>query len=362
VTHAAHACTDCIARSWLLARLSAHLERVRARIEAALALSDEQLIRAVGGREQLDVRLEYLGLDVGDARARAASAGLELICRCDRLYPERLHGLPSPPALLHLAGGLDRFASLARQDPVAIVGSRRASPYGLEVARSLGRSLASSGITVLSGMALGVDSAAHTGALDAGAGTIAVLPGAAERPYPASKRNLYRQIIATGVAVSELPPETRIARWMFPARNRIIAALAAMTVVGEAGERSGALVTARLARRCGRPVGAVPGRITSPGARGSNALLADGARIVRGPQDVLDQLFGAGVRSAQTDDRARLAPDLGQLLSAIGEGRDTLAALERTGFPTQETLAALAMLELEGYVRRLPGGRFAPIP
>jgi DNA processing protein len=135
-----------------------------------------------------------------------------------------------------------------------------------------------------------------------------------------------------------------------------------MTVVAEAGERSGALVTARLANSCGRPVGAVPGRITSPRASGSNALLADGANIVRGPQDVLDQLLGAGVRSAETDGRARLAGDLRRLLGAIGEGLDTLAALERAGFAPQQTLAALAMLELEGYVRRLPGGRFAPIP
>src|SRR5205823_14183003 len=130
---------------------------------------------------------------------------------------------------LHVAGSLERFMALAAQDPVALVGSRRPSSYGLEVARSLGRDLACAGLTVVSGMALGIDAAAHAGALDAGRPTIAVLPGPADRPYPRQKRRLHQKIVEQGAAVSELASPGDLRRWMFPARNRLIAALAAMT-------------------------------------------------------------------------------------------------------------------------------------
>ena len=210
-------------------------------------------------------------------------------------------------------------------------------------------------------MALGIDSAAHAGALEAGRPTVAVLPTSADRPYPPGKRALYRRIVAGGAAVSELGPGTAVWRWMFPARNRIIAALAAMTVVVEAGERSVALVTARLARGIGRPVGAVPGRVTTPQAAGPNGLLAAGACLVRGPQDVLDHVFGAGERTAREprrQPRAELAP----LLAAIAEGHETAAALVRAGFEPDRGLAALAELELGGFVRRGAGGRFTVLP
>jgi DNA processing protein len=188
------------------------------------------------------------------------------------------------------------------------------------------------------------------------------MPGSAERPYPASKRRLHGQIRQTGAPVSELPPGVGVWRWMFPARNRLIAALAAMTIVVEAGERSGALVTARIARELGRPVGAVPGRITSTLAAGPNGLLATGAAVVRGPQDVLDQLFGAGVRTASPQDRPALEPGLRGLLGLIADGSDTAAALGRAGLTAEDGLAALASLELAGYVRRGPGGRFEVLP
>ncbi len=356
------ACDRCVARSWLLGRLAGHLERARGRIELVLRLADEELIAAVGGRQRARLALELEHLDVEQARELAHAAGLQLICRCDPAYPARLRGTASPPAVLHVAGGLQRFLSLAAGDPVAIVGARQASSYGLDVARSLGRGLGSAGVTVLSGMALGIDSAAHAGALAAGASTVAVLPGSANRPYPAAKRALHRTITSTGAAVSELPPGTAVRRWMFPARNRIIAALAATTVVVEAGKRSGALLTAGFARALGRPLGAVPGRITTPQAAGPNRLLASGAYVVRGPQDVLDQLFGAGVRTFAADDRAKLGSELRVLLWAIADGYDTAAALARAGFPAEQGLAALAALELAGYVRRGPGGRFSVLP
>jgi DNA processing protein len=355
-------CDRCLARAWLLARLAGHLERVRARIEVVLGLPDDELIAAVAGRQAWEVRRELASLSASAARDRAWAAGLQTVCGCDSAYPAALRALSSPPAVLHVAGGLDRFLALAREDPVAIVGARNASAYGLDVARSLGRGLAGAGVTVISGMALGVDSAAHGGALDTGRPTVAVLPGPADHPYPARRRALHGRILGSGAAVSELPPGAGVWRWTFPARNRIIAGLAAMTVVVEAGSRSGALLTAAHAEAAGRPVGAVPGRVTTPQAVGPNGLLARGASVVRGPQDVLDGLFGAGVRAPVPEPRDELSRELRGLLSAIGEGRDTAAALTRAGVPAEQGLAALASLELAGYVKRGAGGRFRIVP
>lgn len=355
------ACDACMARAWLIGRLAGHLDNARGRIEEVLALDDRALIMGVGGRGKAHLESEYEAADLDAVRSRARAAGLETVCRCDQAYPAGLRALAAPPAVLYVAGGLERAAELLADDPVAIVGARRASPYGLDVARSLGRELAVAGLTVVSGMAHGIDSAAHAGALEAGRPTVAVLPGSADRPYPVGKRALHRRIVATGAAVSEIAPGTGVRRWMFPARNRIIAALAAMTIVVEAGERSGSLVTARMAHGIGRPVGAVPGRVTTPQAAGPNELLAAGACVVREPQDVLDHLFGEGARRI-VDSRRQPPAELAPLLNAIAEGRETTAALARAGFAPDKGLAALAALELEGFVKRGGGGRFTVIP
>lgn len=356
------ACDRCLLRSWLLVRLAGHLERVRSRIDSVLALDDEAMIAAVGGVQQAAVHDELALFDPDQAREQANRARLALICRCAPAYPAQLHDLESPPATLHVAGDLDRFLACVADQAVAIVGARRASPYGLEVARSLGRGLGVAGVPVISGMALGIDSAAHAGALAAAVPTIAVLPGGADRPYPPGKRALHRQIKESGAEISELPPGAAVWRWMFPARNRLVAALARMTVVVEAGQRSGALVTARVARELGRPVGAVPGRVTSPQAAGTNGLLASGARIVRDPQDVLDEIFGAGIRKAADDRRPALSTELEGLLAALADGHDTPAALARAGFPAAQALTALASLELAGYVSRRSNGQFFVVP
>jgi DNA processing protein len=356
------ACSGCVRRSWLLARLAGHIEPVRERLDDLLGLSDRELIDAVAGERRDAVLAELRRSDPGELGARCTEAGLELICRCDRAYPSRLLDLSSPPAVLHIAGGLGRFLELVAGEPVGVVGARRASEYGLEAARALGRGLGCAEVTVLSGMALGIDSAAHASALDAGGPTVAVLPGGADRPYPPSKRALYRRILAEGSAVSELPAGSAIWRWSFPARNRIVAALGAMTVVVEGRESSGALITAAYARALARPIGAVPGRITSPLAAGPNALLARGAAVVRGPQDVLDAVFGAGVRSVRDRARGELAPELERVLAAVGEGNDTVAALGLIGVAPDAGLAALSALELAGYVRRQAGGRYTVVP
>ena len=353
------ACDTCVARGWLLGRLAGHIDLVRTDIGAVVALSDEELIAAVGGAHGDQILRELGEFDADAARTEAAAAKLDLLCHCSARYPRRLQELDNPPALVHIAGGLDRFLTLIGEEPVAIVGTRRASPYGLEVARSLGRDLGRAGVPVISGLALGIDSAAHEAAVSSGTRAVAVLPGGADRPHPTSKRSLYRRIMAAGVGVSELPPGTAPRRWMYIARNRIIAALASMTIVVEAGERSGALLTAAFASRLGRPVGAVPGRITTATAEGTNGLLADGATVVRGIQDVLDRIYGVGVRySPGPPVRPELEPELEALLLAIADGHDTMAALERAGLTPQQALSGLAALEIAGYVRREPGGRF----
>jgi DNA processing protein len=167
------------------------------------------------------------------------------------------------------------------------VGSRRATSYGREVARTLAADLASRGLLVVSGLAFGIDACAHHGALDAGGTTAAVLGCGPDTAYPAAHRALWRQVAEHGAVISELPPGSTPWRWTFPARNRIVAGLAAMTVVVEAAARSGSLLTARLAREAGRELGAVPGPVTSRPSGAPNQLLADGAHVVRSAEDVV---------------------------------------------------------------------------
>jgi DNA processing protein len=351
-------CRDCLRRTWLLTELSEHIARARERfgsLDSLLALDDRELVAALGGRRGGEIVAGWLDFDPEPARRRLRGNGMTAVCRHDRnRYPAVLGDIPDPPAVIHLAGAEELDPGPA----AAVVGARRATPYGLEVGRMLGRGLAAAGVTVVSGMALGIDSAAHEGALEVGGSTLAVLAGGADVPYPPSKRRLHRRVLAAGCAVSELPPGFRPRRWCFPARNRLIAALSQLTLVVEAAERSGALITARLARDLGREVGAVPGPITSPRSRGVNDLLHDGAHVVRDVQDVLDLLFGAGGRSAPTDRRERLEPALRRVLDEVAGGRDTVDALARSPSQAETALVALSELELLGLVRRAPGGRY----
>jgi DNA processing protein len=356
------ACDECLRRSWLLSELGGHLDNVGSRLPDLLELDDMELIGAVGGRRQSELERWLRAFDGDEARHEAARAGLTTTCCCDPLYPARLVALPSQPAALHITGDAERFLSLVGGEPVAIVGTRRPSGYGLEVARTLARSLAAAGLTVISGMAHGIDSAAHDGALSAEGGTVAVLPASPERSHLHSRRGLHRRISATGCAISELPPASDIRRWMFPARNRLIAGLAAVTLVIEGRYGSGALITARWAETLGRPVGAVPGRITSAQAEGPHHLLKGGAHLITSAQDVLDVVFGQGVRSTFTDDRPPVDPELRCWLNAIADGYDTPAGLARLGLDPDQSLQVLSTLELSGHIRREPGGRFAVMP
>lgn len=361
------ACESCLRRSWLVARLAGHIElawSARRGDAALLALDDAALIAALAGRQRETIVGAYERFDAVDARRRCEQRAVVPICRCDERYPAPLRDLGDAPAVLYLHGAGDRWRDALSSERVAIVGARRGTPYGLEQARALGRGLAAAGVVVVSGMALGIDAAAHAGALEAGGVTVAVLACGPEQPYPASKRLLHAQIARLGAVVAELPPGTPVRRWCFPARNRIIAALARVTVVVEASERSGSLITAGQAAALGREVGAVPGLVTAPLAAGTNALIADGAQLVRGARDVLELLFGASavaVAPAVRDSRRDgLSPRDRALLDRVANGCGTLGELVVDGDGLDATLAGLAQLELRGLVRRGPGGRYAP--
>ena len=193
----------------------------------------------------------------------------------------------------------------------------------MAVAEGLGCLLATAGVTVISGMAWGIDAAAHRGALAGGGTTIAVLGGGPDVVYPAGGRPLYRRIVERGAAISEWPGGEKPAKWRFPARNRLMAALSQITVVVEGAERSGSLITAREAAGLGRTVGAVPGPVNSWLSAGPNHLLADGAMVVRDAQDVMDSMFGVGVRSARRCG-PELEPELGAALATVEQGHRTL--------------------------------------
>jgi DNA processing protein len=281
------ACDDCLRRTDLIAAIAGRLQvefKSRGAPARVLALPDDALLAVAGGP---GAARRYAAFDAAAARRAADAVGLVPVCRCDAAYPRRLLDLPDPPAVLHVLG---EAAVLPEACAVAVVGARRASTYGTEVARALGRGLSVARVAVVSGLALGVDSAAHAGALDGPGATIGVLAGSAHVPYPARGHRLHAAVARRGAVVSELPPGAASHRWCFVARNRIIAALSAVTVVVQAAERSGSLTTADFAADIGRAVGAVPGQITSRLAVGTNGLIQAGAALVAGVADVLELL------------------------------------------------------------------------
>jgi DNA processing protein len=351
------ACDDCLRRTDLVAALGGWLDIEWRKQDAparVLALSDERLLDACGVAR---VRRRYERFDPRRACEALEAAELAAVCRCDAAYPPRLRDLADPPAVLHIAGAPE---CVGLEDAVAVVGARRATQYGLTVAHDIGRGLSAAGVSVVSGLALGVDSSAHTGALAGVAPPVAVLAGGCDRPYPASKRGLYVAVRAAGAVVSELPPGFGIYRWAFVARNRLIAALAHVVVVVEATERSGSLTTADLGAELGRTIAAVPGRVTCATAAGTNGLIRDGAVLARHTRDVLDALAELTGRPYETTrpPTPPLAPGLAELLEAIGAGHSTLPMLAAEGFEARAVLSGLGRLEAQGLVRRGFGGRY----
>jgi DNA processing protein len=361
------ACGECLRRAWLVGSLAAHIDKVASRepghrAHELLALSDEDLTRAIA-RSKADSLLSRARERVPE-RLRGAVAGARAwaCCRHDEFYPDPLGDLGDPPAVLFGRGDPTLLGGLRTADFVTVVGSRRPSGYGRELASGLGRELATAGLAVVSGMAMGIDSCAHHGALEAGGLTVAVLGTGVDVPYPTRCARLYEEIVDRGLVIGELPPGTRPWRWTFPARNRIMAALGGMTVVVEARERSGSLITATMAQDLGREVGAVPGRVGASPAAGTNGLLRDGGQVIRGAEDVLDSMLGVGAGASRLRRAARgpaLEPELARVLDLVEGGLGSADALSTASKLAPGPLAAaLVRLELTGYVRSDSAGRY----
>jgi DNA processing protein len=311
--------------------LLAHADLTPARLAALLARhgSPEGVltaIRASSGRPGID--------EVATLTRALDRMGARFLPGDDPRFPAGLADLPDPPVGLFVKG------SPPAGPAVAVIGTRRCTPYGLALARALGAGLATAGVAVVSGLARGVDGAAHAGTLEAGGKGVAVLGCGIDRWYPAEHRRLGEQVVAMGGAVvSEYPPGRPPEPWRFPVRNRLIAAWSRAVVVVEAGETGGALITARLALELGRDVLAVPGDIDRPASMGTNLLIRDGAQPVLGVEDLITTLELAGV--------------IGPRAGTVPEMPDSMpleAWLERSGRSAAEGLAELARLEREGVV------------
>jgi DNA processing protein len=288
------------------------------------------------------------------ALARGVRHGLDPMAWNDAAYPPALAAIVDPPPVLW---GRGSRAALTRH-AVAIVGSRAASPYALDVAERLAADLASRGLAIVSGLARGVDSAAHRGALSVDGVTVAVLGCGADVMYPPEHAGLAAAIEGRGLVMSELAPGTPPRPRYFPQRNRVISGLSRAVVVVEAGERSGSLITARCALEQGRDVLAVPGNVLSGRNRGGHALLRDGAKIVETADDVLEELNGVGYQIAARSRAMTTSTDplLACLIAGESSDLDELAA--RSGLTIAQLLPRLCALELQGTVARIGGGRF----
>lgn len=297
------------------------------------------------------------------ALAWAGQPGNSILTLADAEYPQALLKSDDPPVLLYAKGRLE----LLSRPAVAIVGSRNASPAGAMTARQFAQALSQAGLTVVSGLALGIDAAAHRGALEAQGSTIAVIGTGADRIYPSGNEELARRIAGQGVILSEFPLGTPALAANFPRRNRLIAGLSRGCLVVEAAERSGSLITARLAAECGLEVFAIPGSIHSPLSKGCHKLIKQGAKLVDRAEDILEELrWEAVVAPAPGDTSSTPAPEdvaARCVLDAMGYDPCHLDALAvRTDLTADRLLALLLTLELDGQVAQLPGGRYQRLP
>lgn len=294
-----------------------------------------------------------------DELHRLTSLGGFALAFSDDHYPPLLRRLPDPPPVLYGMGRRDLLQALA----VAVVGSRAATGYGRKVAFTLGEQLAAAGFTVVSGLALGIDAQAHAGALHGGGATAAVLGCGLDIVYPRLNRPLFDKIRDHGVLLSEYPLGTQPEGFRFPARNRIIAGMSGGVVVVEAAKRSGSLITAQIALDCGREVFAVPGHIDSRKSEGTHWLLKQGAKLVQGVGDIVEEMGGAvkidsGYETITRPIEAELEPDAAHLLSLIDtypQARETLLAAST--FTPARLSQLLLVLELDGHVEVLAGDR-----
>ena len=288
---------------------------------------------------------------------RARTAQIAPVVWSNPAYPVALTTIIDPPPILWTRGSVAALAVPA----VAIVGARAASSYGLSVAEQLAADLAARGLAIVSGLARGVDSAAHRGALSAGGVTIGIMGSGVDVMYPPEHAALAQEMQQRGAIVSELVPGTPPQKHLFPLRNRIISGLSRAIVVIEAGEKSGSLITARCALEQGREVLAVPGNVLSGRNRGAHALLRDGAKIVESADDILEELGMSVASRPKTGDRAGAIQDPILACLTPGEPSDLDAIAERSGLTTARLLPRLFELELQGAVARIGGGRFVRV-
>lgn len=303
--------------------------------------------------------------------AQAQAAGIRLLTWDEPQYPRRLREIYDPPPLLYVKGNIE----LLNRHLISIVGSRRPTPYGNQMAAKLARDLADRGLVIASGLARGIDSRAHLGALSSLTGaTIGVLGCGIDVIYPKENKRIFAEIEQRGAIVSEFAMGTFPAPQNFPIRNRIISGMSVGVVVVEGAQYSGSLITARLAMEFGREVYGVPGNATQPTSFGPNQLIKQGAKLVTGWEDVIEELPTPiraellPVETASSEERALLvekdlAPAGGTLYHLLGveESRDVDDLVERSGLTSSEVLAALFDLELKGVVRQLPGKQFLKV-
>jgi DNA processing protein len=299
-------------------------------------------------------------IDVTEDLEAADRVGAVLLTPFDGPYPRLLREIPDAPLALYARGRLDRLDL----PMVGIVGARLATRYGREAAAEIARDLSAAGLVVCSGMARGIDAAAHAAALDGPGGTIGVLGCGPEIVYPEENRRLWNRVASQGTLLTEFPPGVEPRAMNFPVRNRIIAGMSAAVIVVEAAERSGSLITARFAADFGRDVFAVPGSIHSPASRGCHALLRDGAILCRGVEDVLSEIFPSlGLSTAEPEAPEPLSGDAAAVF-AILQREDSWAPddlAEAADLPVGRLLTALFGLEVGGRARALPGGLYAAV-
>ena len=317
---------------------------------AEAGLSPKVIERLVALREKVDLSRVW---------EQTQSKGIQVLTWMDETYPERLKEIEQPPPVLYLRGEYlpeDTWA-------VAIVGTRRVTPYGRQVTEEIASYLAANGITVVSGLARGVDSIAHNAALKAGGRTLAVLGSGVDRIYPPENRALAEQIIERGVVLSDYAPGTPPESSNFPPRNRIISGLSMGVVVVEAGKTSGALITAEFAAEQGREVFAVPGNILAPQSKGTNKLIQQGALPLLSASDIMQALNLTRLGQHKAARKALPADDVeAKLLDAMGEEPQHVDEIRnQTGLPVEKVSATLVMMELKGMVRQVGNMQYVAV-
>lgn len=329
--------------------------------EAIFSATPAALEAIVGQASSERLRTHDCRKGIDAAMAWIAQPGNGVVTLADSAYPQTLLQTVDPPVLLYVKG----HTELLNRPAISVVGSRNATRQGEATAEHFGATLSRAGLTVVSGLALGIDAAAHRGALDGRGSTIAVIGTGADRIYPSRNEDLARRIADQGVILSEFPLGTPAMAANFPRRNRLIAGLGRGCLVVEAAERSGSLITARLAAEIGLEVFSIPGSIHSPLSKGCHKLIKQGAKLVESAEDILEELRWEAAVAKDPDVVSRPPDDAesARLLDEMGFdpcNLDSLAA--RTGLTADRLLAMLLPLELDGHVAQLPGGRYQRIP